>query len=111
MRLEQNLIYIKDIVLGDVNKVENGVLTVDVEGLKAAIMVDDKVKDVKVDVAKPGEHTRIVPVKDVIEPRFRVGRRNGFPGVTTKYEEAGNGATNILKGATIITIGDLVGFQ
>ncbi len=111
MRLEQNLIYIKDIVLGDVNKVENGVLTVDVEGIKAAIMVDDKVKDVKVDVAKPGEHTRIVPVKDVIEPRFRVGRRNGFPGVTTKYEEAGNGVTNILKGATIITIGDLVGFQ
>ena len=111
MRLEQNLIYIKDIVLGDVNKVENGVLTVDVEGLKAAVMVDDKVKDVKVDVAKPGEKTRIVPVKDVIEPRFRVGRRNGFPGVTTKYEEAGNGAVNILKGAAIVTIGDLVGFQ
>ena len=111
MRLEQNLIYIKDIVLGDVNKVENGVLTVDVEGIKAAIMVDDKVKDVKVDVAKPGERTRIVPVKDVIEPRFRVGRRNGFPGVTTKYEEAGNGVVNILKGATIVTIGDLVGFQ
>ncbi|MBR0405448.1 MAG: glycine/sarcosine/betaine reductase component B subunit [Eggerthellaceae bacterium] len=111
MRLEQNLIYIKDVVLGDVNKVEDGVLTVDVEGLKAAVMVDDKVKDVKVDIAKPGEKVRIVPVKDVIEPRFRKDGRNGFPGVTTKYEETGNGAVNILKGAAIVTIGDMVGFQ
>ena len=111
MRLEQNLIHIKDIVLGDVNKVENGVLTVDEEGLRAAVLEDEKVKDAKIDVAKPGDRTRIVPVKDVIEPRFRVGRINGFPGVTTKYEEAGNGVVNVLKGATVITIGDMVGFQ
>ena len=91
MRLEHNLIYIKDVVLGDVNKVEDGVLTVDVEGLKAAVMTDDKVKDVKVDLAKPGERTRIVP--------------------TTKYEQAGDGVVNILKGAAIVTIGDMVGFQ
>ena len=38
MRLEQNLIYIKDVVLGSENKVEDGVLTVDVEGLKAAVL-------------------------------------------------------------------------
>ena len=111
MRLEQNLIYIKDVVLGSENKVEDGVLTVDVEGLKAAVLEDDKVKDVKVDLAKPGERIRIVPVKDVIEPRYRVDRRNGFPGVTTKYEQAGDGAVNILKGAAVVTIGDLVGFQ
>ena len=103
MKLQQNLIYIKDVVLGDVNKVEDGVLTVDVEGLKAAVLTDDKVKEVTVDVAKPGERTRIVPVKDVIEPRFRVGRTNGFPGVTTKYEQAGDGEVNILKGAAIVT--------
>ena len=111
MKLEQNLIYIKDIVLGDENKVEDGVLTVDVEGLKAAVMEDDKIKDVSVDIAKPGERTRIVPVKDVIEPRYRVGHRNGFPGVTTKYEQVGDGAVNILKGVALVTIGDLVGFQ
>lgn len=111
MKLEQNLIYIKDVVLGNENKVENGVLTVDAEGLRAAVLEDDKIKDVSVDVAKPGEQTRIVPVKDVIEPRFRAGRLNGFPGVTTKYEQAGDGAVNILKGAAVVTIGDMVGFQ
>lgn len=111
MKLEQNLIHIKDVVLGDANAVKDGVLTVDVEGLKAAVREDDKVKDVSVDLVKPGERARIVPVKDVIEPRFRVGRANGFPGVTAKYEEAGNGAVNVLKGAAVVTIGDMVGFQ
>lgn len=111
MRLEQNLIHVKDVVLGDVTEVKDGVLTVSAEGLRAAVMEDEKIKDVKIDIAKPGDHTRIVPVKDVIEPRFRVGRRNGFPGVTTKYEQAGDGVVNILKGAAVVTIGDMVGFQ
>lgn len=111
MRLEQNLIYIKDVVAGDTNKVEDGVLTVDVEGLKQAVMEVGKIAKVEVDFAKPGDRTRIVPVKDVIEPRYRVDRLNGFPGVTTKYEPAGNGAVNILKGAAVITVGDIVGFQ
>lgn len=111
MKLEQNLIYVKDIVLGSENKVENGILTVDVEGLRAAVLEDEKVREVKIDLAKPGDHTRIVPVKDVLEPRYRVGRRNGYPGMTTKYEQAGDGKVNILKGAAVVTIGDLVGFQ
>ena len=111
MKLEQRLINVNRVELGSEAKVENGVLTVDVEGLRAALMDDDKIKDVKVDVCHPGDRTRFVPVKDVIEPRYRIGRKNGFPGVTTKYEEAGNGATAILKGAAVITIGDMVGFQ
>lgn len=111
MRLEQKLIYIKDVVLSDVNKVEDGVLYVDVEGLKQVVLEDDKIVDVKVDLAKPGDRTRIVPVKDVIEPRYREERLNGFPGVTTKYEQAGEGSVKILRGAALVTIGDMVGFQ
>lgn len=111
MKLEQELIYISSVVLGDVNKVENGVLTVDVEGLKRVVLEDDKIKDVTVDVCHPGDRTRIVPVKDVIEPRYRVDRQNGFPGNTTKYEQAGNGVVKVLKGAALMTIGDMVGFQ
>ena len=111
MRLEQELLYVKDVVAGDAMKIEGGVLTVDVDGLRQCLLEDDKIKDVQIDFAKPGERVRIVPVKDVIEPRYRVDRQNGFPGVTTKYEECGNGVTKILKGAAIVTIGDMVGFQ
>lgn len=111
MRLEQGLIYIKDVVGGSENSVKDGVLTVDVEGLKAHLLEDPKIKAVEVDFAKPGEHTRIVPVKDVIEPRFNFDRVNGFPGMTVKYNECGNGRVNVLRGAAVVTIGDSVGFQ
>lgn len=111
MRLEQNLIYIKDVQGGDANGVKDGVLTVDVEGLKACVMEDPKIKDVKIDFARPGEKTRIIPVKDVIEPRFKEEGLNGFPGVTVKYAPCGDGAVKVLRGAAVVTIGDMVGFQ
>ena len=69
MRLEQELLYVKDVVAGDAMKIEGGVLTVDVDGLRQCLLEDDKIKDVQIDFAKPGERVRIVPVKDVIEPR------------------------------------------
>ena len=111
MRLEQNIIHVHDVVAGDAAGVDQGVLTVDVEGLRQHLLEDNKIKDIKIDFAKPGDRTRIVPVKDVIEPRYRVDGQNGFPGVTTKYVECGNGVVNVLKGAAIVTIGDMVGFQ
>ncbi len=56
--------------------------------------------------------TRIIPVKDVIEPRVKIeGTGNGFPGVTTKMAQLGEGKVNVLYGAAIVTVGDIVGFQ
>ena len=99
MKLEQRLINVNRVELGSEAKVENGVLTVDVEGLRAALMDDDKIKDVKVDVCHPGDRTRIVPVKDVIEPRYRIGRKNGFPGVTPSTRRL---ATALLRSSRVL---------
>lgn len=86
MKLEHRRIHIKDIQLGNVTNVKNGVLTVNEEELINMLKEDPKVKNVKLDVARPGEKTRIIPVKDVIEPRVKIeGDGNGFPGVTTKW--------------------------
>lgn len=112
MKLEHGHIYIKDIVLGDKTQVEGGVLTVDAQALIAHLKEDNKVKNVKVDLARPGEEIRIIPVKDVIEPRVKViGEGNGFPGVTSKIAQMGEGKVHILSGVAIVTIGDIVGFQ
>ena len=112
MKLELSRIHIKDIQLGNETTVKNGVLTVNAEELKAKLMEDERIKDVKLDVARPGEQVRIIPVKDVIEPRVKVeGKGNGFPGVTTKMEQLGEGKVNVLHGAAVVTIGDIVGFQ
>lgn len=112
MRLELRRIHIKDIQLGNETKVKDGVLTVNTEELIDYLKEDERIKDVKIDVARPGEKVRIIPVKDVIEPRVKIeGRGKGFPGVTTKTEQAGEGKVNVLYGAAVVTVGDIVGFQ
>lgn len=112
MKLEIGRIHIKDIQLGNVTLVKDGVLTINKEGLIAYLKEDERIKDILLDVAKPGEKVRIIPVKDVIEPRVKVqGGNNGFPGVTSKQAQCGEGKTNVLYGAAIVTVGDIVGFQ
>lgn len=112
MKLELRRIHIKDIQLGNETTVNNGVLTVNKEELIKKLKEDERIKDVKVDLARPGEKVRIIPVKDVIEPRVKIeGAGNGFPGVTTKVAQLGSGKVNILYGAAIVTVGDIVGFQ
>lgn len=112
MKLEIGRIYIKDIQLGKETSVKDGLLTVDKEGLIAKLKEDERIKDVALDVARPGEKVRIIPVKDVIEPRVKIqGGNNGFPGVTSKQAQCGEGKTHVLYGAAVVTVGDVVGFQ
>ncbi|CCQ96724.1 Glycine reductase complex component B subunits alpha and beta [[Clostridium] ultunense Esp] len=112
MKLELRRIHIKDIQFGKTTKVKDGVLTVNKEELINKLKDDERIKDIKVDVARPGEKVRIIPVKDVIEPRVKIeGSGNGFPGVSTKMAQLGEGKVNILYGAAIVTVGDIVGFQ
>jgi len=112
MRLELGRIYVKDIQFGSETKISNGLLTVNKDELAALIKEDERITDVKLDIARPGERVRIIPVKDVIEPRIKVGsRQKGFPGVTAGMHRVGLGRTNVLYGAAVVTIGDIVGMQ
>lgn len=112
MKLELGYIHINDIQFASTSKVENGTIYVNADELKALLMEDENLKSVTLDIAKPGEKTRIMPVKDVIEPRVKVeGTGNVFPGVLSKVEPVGSGRTNVLKGSAVVTTGKIVGFQ
>ncbi len=112
LRLELGEILIKDVKFSDVSKVENGVLYVSEAELKKLVLVDEHIKDVKIELARPGESVRITPVKDVIEPRVKVEGSGGiFPGVISKVDTVGEGKTYVLKGAAVVTCGKIVGFQ
>jgi len=112
LKLEIGRINIKDIQLGNETYVKNGVLTVDKVGLIATLKEDERIKDITIDIAKPGQKVRIIPVKDVIEPRVKItGGINGFPGVSSKQAQCGEGITHVLYGAAVVTVGDIVGFQ
>ena len=80
MRLELGHVLINDVQFGEETKIENGVLYVNKEELITLIKEDEHLKEVDVEIAKPGESVRITPVKDVIEPRVKVEGPGGiFP--------------------------------
>jgi len=112
MKLELGRINIKSVKLGDKTEVKDGVLTVCEEAVGKLVLEDDRLKTVKVEVALPGEKTRITPVKDVIEPRVKVSGPGGmFPGMRSKVDTVGTGRTHVLSGAAVVTCGKIVGFQ
>jgi len=73
---------------------------------------DERIGSVEVYLARPGESVRIIPVKDVIEPRVKTSGPGGmFPGFLVRTEQVGSGSTLALKGAAVVTTGRIVGFQ
>lgn len=112
MRLELGRVTIRDVQFGPETKVEAATLYVSKEELAALVLEDKTLKSCNIELARPGEAVRIIPVKDVIEPRCKVEGLGGvFPGFVGKVETVGSGRTHVLSGAAVVTTGKIVGFQ
>ncbi|NLY71414.1 MAG: beta-aspartyl-peptidase [Clostridiales bacterium] len=112
MKLELGKIPIHDVKFDSESRIEGNTLYLNQEELISHLMVDENIKSITIDVARPGDKTRIMPVKDVIEPRVKVsGKGQVFPGTLSKVETVGQGRTNVLKGMAVVTTGKIVGFQ
>ncbi|MCL2009778.1 MAG: glycine/sarcosine/betaine reductase component B subunit [Synergistaceae bacterium] len=116
MRLELHKVFVKKLAFGDKTGVfdgAGGTLTIDKQELLALISEDENLgKNLDVDIAMPGESVRIVPVKDVIEPRWKIeGGGQVFPGILSGVETVGEGKTLVLSGAAVVTAGRIVRFQ
>ncbi|RKD26370.1 glycine reductase [Caminicella sporogenes DSM 14501] len=105
MKLELGNFYVKDIVFGEKTKYENGILTINKEEALAVVREDEHITEADIVIVKPGDKVRIVPVKEAIEPRYRVGGGPVFPGVTGELMQAGNGRTLALKGCSVLVVG------
>ncbi len=112
MRLELGKVLIKDIQFGEMTEVKNQTLFVNKEEMLQTIGGDERIKSIELDLVRPGESVRIIPVKDVIEPRVKVEGKGGiFPGIISKVETVGEGRTHALSGCAVVTTGKIVGFQ
>jgi len=112
LQLKIGNIYIKDVQFSSTTEVKEGVLHLNKNEFLAVAGDDERIASVDVYLAKPGEETRIIPVKDVIEPRVKVEGDGGiFPGFMCGVDQVGSGTTHVLKGAAIVTTGRIVGFQ
>jgi glycine reductase complex component B subunit alpha and beta len=82
----------------------SGRLTIDPDRVRALVTEDPRIRAVDVDLVEPGEATRIVQMRDVIEPRVKVrGRGHVYPGVAGHPPDTvGDGETRRFDGFAVM---------
>jgi glycine reductase len=111
VKLELGNIFVKDVRFGDQTEVREGTVYVNKAEL-LQVIADERLKCRDIHIVKPGQSVRLCPVKDVLEPRVKVeGPGSVFPGFSGDVTMVGEGRTHVLKGMTVITVGNIVGFQ
>lgn len=93
-------IRIRDVKFGKKTKIKDGVLYIKKSAFLKKLWEEDKrIVKISADIARPGDKTRIIPIKDVIEPRVKIEGKTG------------EGLTLALEGMSVITCGQIIGFQ
>ncbi len=104
MRLELADFPVKDVKIGGRTGYNDGVLEIDKKELAALALLDKRVTHFDLDVAFPGEKTRVANVRHVTEPRVKVsGPGCVFPGVMGPVETVGEGRTHKMSGVTVVS--------
>lgn len=112
MQMKVGNIFINDLQFGPRTEVKDHTLFVNKDELIEFLLQDEHLLSVTIDIARPGDSVRIMPVKDVIEPRVKPGQEGGiFPGMISKMFTGGSGLTHVLKGMSVVTTGKIVGYQ
>jgi sarcosine reductase len=104
MRLEVGNVSIMDVQFGSKTEIKNGVLFINCDELLRLLKIDKRLANIHIELAHPGESVRICRVRDVIEPRARIGKRKGefpFPGALGVRGTAGDGGLNALRGVCV----------
>ena len=104
---------VKDILLSNKTSYSDNLLKISKKQIVEIIKQDSRINGVKVDIAKPGESTRITAIKDVIEPRIKIdGPGQVYPGIDNRdITTVGNGITNRMSGIGITLISPVKSFE
>ncbi len=103
MRLEMTTFPVEDVKFSGQCSYKKGILEINKEELAKLVLQDKRVASVSLDVAFPGEQTRIVKLRDAVEPRAKVsGPGCVFPGILGPVETVGEGRTHRLSGITVM---------
>ena len=112
MQLKIGKINILDIIFSDKTRIEDNVLYINKVELKNYLKEDNRIKSVEIELAKPGDSTRILPIKDIIQPRVKLNGKGGvFPGLINDLEIVGKGTTFVLEDCAVVTCGKILHVQ
>ena len=107
MRLEIASYPIDEVVFGETTRLDDRRLTVSGDEIKQAI-AHPAIRDVTLDVVRPGESARITQISDVVEPRIKVsGGGDVFPGLLGPVEAVGQGRTNRIANLAVMVSGEV----
>lgn len=109
MRLEIGNFFVKEIQFGTETMFQDGLLTINKEEALKVVFEDEHIVEAELHIVRPGDDTRLVPVKEAIEPRVKLDGSSLFPGVTGDLSQAGNGKTHALKGCSVLVVGQHYG--
>ncbi|MFQ5932770.1 MAG: glycine/sarcosine/betaine reductase component B subunit, partial [Nitrospiraceae bacterium] len=110
MRLELGDFPVKEIRLGTALRYRSGLLEVNDEDLRSLILGDPRIGAVEFAVVTPGEKARLTGVRDVVEPRTKVGAEaQVFPGVLGPVVPVGGGRTHRLSGINVVATAEYEG--
>ena len=110
MRLEMAEFTVSEISLGSQFRYVSGKLELDREALATSILRDERIQDVELAVATPGQKIRITGIRDVVEPRVKVsGNGQVFPGILGPVAPVGEGRTHRLSGMSVVATAEYEG--
>ncbi len=102
MALDLENFVIDEVILGPETRILGQTLQVDTDGLVDFLRSqDERLTTITITLALPGDSYRIICVKDVLEPRYKVAGDDTL----------GQGRVQALKGVAVVTCGQIVGFQ
>ena len=109
MKLEIGTFYVNDVISSNVTSYENETLKLNIEEILKEILSDRAIINASIEIAKPGDSTRIVGYRDIIEPRIKIsGKGVCYPGVCNRSAETvGSGTTFRLDGVGVVNLSDL----
>ncbi|HOO65237.1 MAG TPA: glycine/sarcosine/betaine reductase component B subunit, partial [Synergistaceae bacterium] len=113
MRLELHKLPVENLCWGERTHMKDRTLVINREEALNVVKDDPRFVSVSLELARPGESVRIIPVKDAVEPRCKIeGPGEIFPGVIGhNTQTVGEGKTLVLEGAAVLTCGSIVAFQ
>lgn len=104
MKLELASFPVRNIVSGHKTAYQDRILTVNEVDLISLVKQDKRIATVDIELVRPGDRTRIVGVRDVVEPRAKSGEEGSlFPGILGPLRKTGMGKTHRLSGIGIVT--------
>ena len=95
MRLEMAEFPVRQIGFGGVYRSRDGLLEVDRDDLVRLVLQDHRIQEARFETVSPGEPVRVTGIRDVVEPRVKLGGDGQvFPGVIGPVTAVGNGLTH-----------------